>query len=51
MDEEKITYIKAIRRGQREAELMSEYGWKAKNRPYRNKKKYMRKMKHRKEEI
>ena len=41
-------YVKAIRKGQREAELLDEMGWKQKNKPYRNKGKYTRKFKHKK---
>lgn len=45
----KKSQIKAMRRGSREAELEDEHGWKQKNKPYLNKKRYIRKIKHRRE--
>ncbi len=40
-------YIKAVRKGSREAELSFEGGWKAKRKVHRSKKSYCRKDKHR----
>jgi len=45
-----LKQIKASRRGSREAELESEKGWKAVNKIFKNKKKYNRKIKHKKHE-
>lgn len=43
-DKQKLNkWVKANRRGSRDAELMNERGWKARNRVHRNKKKYNRK--------
>ena len=39
-------YIKACRRGSREAELEDENGWKAKHRVHKSKKEYKRRPKH-----
>jgi hypothetical protein len=39
-------YIKANRKGSREAELESEMGWKAKHKIHKSKKEYKRKPKH-----
>jgi hypothetical protein len=39
-------YIKASRKGSREAELENENGWVAKNKVYKSKKNYTRKSKH-----
>ena len=39
-------YIKANRRGSREAELSFEHGWKAKHKVHPSKKNYTRKSKH-----
>ena len=39
-------YIKANRKGSREAELSFEHGWKAKNKIHRSHKIYRRKVKH-----
>lgn len=40
-------YIKANRKGSRDAELSFEHGWKAKHKVHRSKKNYNRKEKHR----
>jgi len=40
-------YIKANRKGSRDAELESEQGWKAKHKVHRSIKNYSRKIKHR----
>jgi len=40
-------YIKANRRGSRDAELSFEHGWKAKHKVHTSKKNYTRKEKHR----
>jgi len=37
-----------MRRGSREAELEDEMGWKQKNKPYSNRGKYTRRVKHKK---
>ena len=39
-------YIKACRRGSREAELEDEKGWKSKHKVHKSKKQYIRKPKH-----
>jgi hypothetical protein len=36
-------YMSAVRRGSREAELLDATGWRAKERPHKNRKKYDRK--------
>lgn len=41
-----MDYIKANRRGSREAELENENGWKAKHKVHHSKKNYSRKEKH-----
>lgn len=41
-----MDYIKAVRRGNREAELSFECGWKSKNKIFKSKKIYSRKKKH-----
>jgi len=41
-------WLKANRRGSREAELLNEKGWKTKNKIHKNKKKYDRKREKRK---
>jgi len=41
-----IDYIKANRKGSREAELSFECGWKSKHKIHRNMKSYYRKIKH-----
>lgn len=41
-----IDYIRASRKGSREAELSFENGWKSKNKVFKSKKSYSRKKKH-----
>jgi hypothetical protein len=41
-----IDYIKAVRRGSRDAELSFENGWKSVNKIFKSKKTYSRKKKH-----
>ena len=41
-----MDYIKANRKGSRDAELSFENGWKSKNKVHRSKKSYSRKPKH-----
>ena len=41
-------YIKANRKGSREAELETEHGWKAKHKVHKSYKTYTRKIKHKK---
>jgi hypothetical protein len=42
-----LDYIKAVRRANREVELESENGWKAKHKVHNSKKAYTRKVKYR----
>lgn len=46
-----MDYIKANRKGSREAELSFEYGWKSVHSIHRSKKSYNRKPKHKNYEI
>jgi len=41
------TYLKAIRKGSRDAELSFEHGWKCRHKVHRSKKNYTRKVKFR----
>jgi len=41
-----MDYIRANRKGSREAELMDENGWKSRNKIHRSQKPYSRKSKH-----
>ncbi len=41
-----MDYIKAVRKGSREATLDDEHGWKSVNKVFANKKNYSRKKKH-----
>jgi hypothetical protein len=44
----KSAYLKAVRKGDREAELAFEHGWKCRHKIHRSKKTYTRKVKFRK---